>query len=82
VPTAAPIGRWFRIEAFMHKAADSTGKIEFFLDGVSLLKSENVSTVPNDWLYWVVGGASNKITEQPAIVYLDDAAILRDGPGM
>lgn len=81
VSTVAPIGRWFRVEAFMHQATDNSGDVKFWVDSVFLLESSGVSTVVNDWLSWVVGGAAPNITEQPAEVFLDDAAILRLGPG-
>ena len=79
--TVAPIGRWFRVEAFMHQAMDDSGVVKFWIDGVLLLEASGVSTLTSDWLYWAVGGAAPSITEQPAEVFLDDAAILREGPG-
>ncbi len=81
VSTVAPVGRWFRVEAFMHQATDNSGDVKFWVDGVLLLEASGVSTLTSDWLYWAVGGAAIDITEQPAEVFLDDAAILREGPG-
>lgn len=81
VPSAAPIGRWFRVEAYIRQATDNSGEVKFWIDGALLLDTGPVSTVTSDWLYWAVGGAAPNIAEQPAEVFLDDAAILRDGPG-
>ena len=77
----APIGRWFRIEAFMHQATDSTGRVTFWIDGSLFLDVTGVSTVPSHWLEWAVGSATNDITEKPAEIFIDDAQISRVGPG-
>jgi len=83
VPTAtivAPIGRWFLVEAFMHQATDNTGQVTFWIDGNLLVDVTGVSTVPTMWLSWNVGGSASNITEQPAEIFLDDAAIAPTGP--
>jgi hypothetical protein len=80
VTTVAPIGRWFLVEAFLHQATDNTGRIAFWIDGAPLLEVTGVSTVPSAWLSWDVGGVAPDITQQPAELYLDDAAIARVGP--
>jgi len=79
--TLAPIGRWFMVEALLHQATDNTGRITFWIDGSLLVDVSGVSTVLNAWLSWDVGGVSPAITQQPAELYLDDAAISRSGPG-
>jgi predicted phosphoadenosine phosphosulfate sulfurtransferase len=73
----APIQRWFLVEAFMHQATDNTGRIAFWIDGAPLVDVSGVSTVLSPWLSWDVGGAASNITQQPAEIYLDDAAIAR-----
>jgi hypothetical protein len=77
----APIGRWFRVEAFMHQATDNTGRVTFWIDGTLFLDEPGVSTVPSAWLSWVVGSVAPDIAERPAEIFLDDAAIARTGPG-
>jgi hypothetical protein len=77
IPTVAPIQRWFLVEAFMHQATDNTGRIAFWIDGAPLVDVSGVSTVLSPWLSWDVGGAASNITQQPAEIYLDDAAIAR-----
>jgi hypothetical protein len=83
VPTTtmvAPIGRWFLVEAFMHQATDNSGRVTFWIDGNLLVDVTGVSTVPSMWLSWNVGGSASNITEQPAEIFLDDAAITLTGP--
>jgi hypothetical protein len=78
--TVAPVGRWFLVEAFLHQATDNTGRIAFWVDGVPLIEVDGVSTMLSAWLSWDVGGSAPDITQQPAEIYLDDAAIARHGP--
>jgi hypothetical protein len=80
VTTVAPIGRWFLVEAFMHQAMDNTGRVTFWIDGSLLVDVSGVSTVPSSWLSWNVGGSAYNITQQPAEIFLDDAAIAPTGP--
>jgi hypothetical protein len=75
VTTVAPIGRWFLVEAFMHQATDNSGQVTFWIDGTLLVDVTGVSTVPTMWLSWNVGGSASNIAEQPAEIFLDDAAI-------
>lgn len=75
-PLAAPVGRWFRIEAFVHQATDASGRIAVWIDGTKLADVSGVPTVPTLWLGWSVGSASNAIAEDPVEVYLDDATIV------
>jgi hypothetical protein len=76
----APIRRWFLVEAFMHQAMDNSGRVTFWIDGNLLVDVTGVSTVPSLWLSWNVGGSASNITEQPAELFLDDAAITLTGP--
>ncbi len=78
--TVAPIGRWFLVEAFMNQATDNTGRVTFWIDGNQLVDVSGVSTVPSMWLSWNVGGSASNITEEPAEIFLDDAAIAPTGP--
>jgi hypothetical protein len=76
VPLAAPIGRWFRIEAFVHQATDDSGRMTVWIDGTKLAEVSGVSTVPTPWLGWSVGSTSNAIAEDSVELYLDDATIV------
>jgi hypothetical protein len=39
-----PVKQWFHLEAFMKVSADEQGQIEIWLDGVSIIRAENVRT--------------------------------------
>ena len=69
------MGKWVHFEIFYRKAADATGRITIWQDGVQILDHANVATAPTDLLQWDVGGGSNDIAPSPATVYFDDATI-------
>jgi hypothetical protein len=64
-----------QFEVLLRKAADSTGQIAVWQNGLLILNEPAVATAPNDWIEWDVGGSSDDITPLPAPVYVDDAAI-------
>lgn len=76
VPLAAPIGRWFQIEAYVHQATNDSGRITVWIDGTKLADVSGVATVPAMWLGWSIGSTSNAIAEQSVELYLDDATII------
>jgi hypothetical protein len=82
-PVPVPVGSWVHFEVFLRKAADATGRIAVWQDGVLILDNPNVVTTQTDWVQWDAGGASDGVTPNPAVVYVDDAAIslTRVGPG-
>jgi hypothetical protein len=75
VPRPFPVGAWVKIEILFRKAADASGRVAVFQDGVSMLDLTNVRTAPNDWLRWALGSASTNIVPSPAELYVDDATI-------
>jgi hypothetical protein len=74
-PVSPPIARWFRVEAFVRQATDSTGRAAIWIDGQPFIDQTGVSTVPSNWMSWTVGSVSIDIAEQPADIYIDDAMI-------
>src|SRR5262245_9395108 len=74
-PMPVPVARWVHFEIFFRKAADATGRITIWQDGVQILDLVNLVTAPTEWVQWAVGGGSNDIAPSPATVYLDDATI-------
>lgn len=79
-PVAAPIGRWFRVLAFVRQATDQTGRVTFWIDDTLFIDANDVSTVPSAWMSWAVGSAAGQMP-QPADIYLDDAMIWRQAAG-
>jgi hypothetical protein len=74
-PVPVPVAKWVHFEIFLHKAADTTGRITIWQDGVQILDITNKVTAPTEWIQWDAGGGSNDIAPSPASVYLDDATI-------
>jgi hypothetical protein len=78
-PVVAPVGRWFRVEAFLEQATDDTGRVTFWIDGALFIDQSEVSTVPTKWLSWAVGSVAPRMTPETADLYVDDAMIWRTG---
>ena len=78
-----PPATWVHFELLFKKAADATGQIVAWQDGVQIMSVSNVVTAPTDWIQWDVGGGSlDVITPSPLSIYVDDATIssTRVGP--
>ncbi|HXU07071.1 MAG TPA: hypothetical protein VN903_39230 [Polyangia bacterium] len=74
-PVPVPLATWVHFEILYRKAADATGGITAWQDGVQILDLANALTAPTEWVQWDAGGGSNDITPVPAFVYIDDATI-------
>jgi hypothetical protein len=74
-PIPVPLGTWVHFEVMLRKAADATGQVTVWQDGVQILDNPGVITAPTDWVQWDAGGASTDILPTPAVIYVDDAAI-------
>jgi hypothetical protein len=77
-PVSPPIGRWFRVLAFIRQATDQTGRAAFWIDGTPLIDQQGVSTVPSHWMSWSIGGVAIDLAQHPADLYIDDAMIWRE----
>jgi hypothetical protein len=67
---------WVHFELLFKKAADATGQIVAWQDGVQIMDVTNVITAPTDWIQWDVGGGSlDAITPSPLSIYVDDVTI-------
>jgi hypothetical protein len=78
-----PPATWVHFELLFKKAADATGRIVAWQDGVQIMDVTNVVTAPTDWIQWDVGGGSlDVITPTPLSIYVDDVTIssTRVGP--
>ena len=74
--TAIPVGRWFHLEAFYKQAADNTGRVTFWQDGVQILDLSGVSTRRSgDEIHWSLTNYTDNISPSSATIYVDDAAI-------
>jgi hypothetical protein len=75
LPAPVPVATWVHFEVFFRKAADATGEVAVWQDGVSILDRRNVMTAATDWVQWAAGVSSDDVAPPTAVVYVDDAAI-------
>ena len=69
-----PVGPWFQIEAFYRAAADSSGRLTFWLDGQQILDLRG-PTGPTPWVAWDVVSVAQSLTPDTATLFVDDCAI-------
>ena len=70
-----PVGRWVHLEAYYRKAADQTGRVIVWQDGVQLLDVAGVQTANSDDLSWAVINYGQQTAPADVEIYVDDAAI-------
>ncbi len=71
-----PVGQWFHIEARYVCAADFTGRLTVWQDGVQLFDLTGIRTRYADGdCQWSVNDYGAGITPNPAVIYVDDAVI-------
>jgi hypothetical protein len=81
--TPIPVGRWVHFEAFLHQSKDFDGRLSFWQDGEQLFDLQGVRTSYNNCDYnawcadneWSANLYSDGMSPNPAVVYMDDAAI-------
>jgi hypothetical protein len=76
-----PVGQWFQIEAFYRNAADSTGRLTYWLDGRPIVDVAGPSGSPTPWVAWDVVSVAVNLTPSPAVLYVDDCAVSRTRVG-
>jgi len=78
--TAVPVNAWFQLEAFYRDADDSTGHLTLWLNGKQILDWQGANWT-DDWVAWDVVSVGDKLTPEPAILYVDDCAVSRTRVG-
>jgi hypothetical protein len=81
---AIPVGRWFHLEVFYKQAANNTGRVTVWQDGVQILDASGIPTRRSgDEVHWSLANYTDNISPSTATIYADDAAIStsRLGPG-
>ena len=81
--TDLPVGRWVHVEALYEKAAGRGGRVAVWQDGAKILDVGGVQTANSADLGWAVTSYGEGIAPDPAVVYVDGAAIATErlGPG-
>jgi hypothetical protein len=78
-----PVGQWFHLEAYYKKAADRTGRVTVWQDGVQIIDLANVRTANSSDLAWAIINYGQNTSPSDVTIHVDDAAIgtTRLGPG-
>jgi hypothetical protein len=74
-PIPVPRDTWVQFEVLFRKAADLTGRVVVWQDGVQILERAGVVTARSPLVVWEIGVGSDDILPLPATIYVDDAAI-------
>jgi hypothetical protein len=70
-----PIGSWFHLEVFLHRATDGTGQFTLYQDGRVVTGRSGVATDDSMWGQWFVGNLATALTPPTSTVYVDDVTI-------
>jgi len=70
-----PFGTWFHIALFLKRAADTTGKVALYQDGVQLFEQSNLKSDASKLTQWYVGDWAEKATPADSSLYVDDVSI-------
>lgn len=69
-----PIGVWFHVEFRLRRAADQSGMVALYQDGVLVLQTMR-STDDTSWGQWYVGNLAEGRSPPDSTVYVDDVSI-------
>jgi cell division septation protein DedD len=73
-----PVGKWFNVEIYYQQAADNTGKITVWQDGVQIFDQTGVTTMFADAIEsanFAVTNYTDNITPANTTIYVDDIKI-------
>jgi hypothetical protein len=70
-----PIGSWFRVQLYLRRAADATGEVILYQDGVEAVHLTEIATDDSNWGEWYVGNLATNLVPAGSTVYVDDVEI-------
>jgi hypothetical protein len=70
-----PIGSWFRVQLYLRRAADATGEVIVYQDGVEAFHLTDIVTDDTNWGEWYVGNLATNLVPAGSTVYVDDVEI-------
>ncbi|MDP8924330.1 MAG: polysaccharide lyase [Chloroflexota bacterium] len=76
-----PVGRWFHLEVYYKKAADATGRVTVWQDGVRIIDLAGVQTANSSDLGWAVINYGQYTRPADVEIYIDDVTISTQRPG-
>jgi hypothetical protein len=75
------VGAWFHVEAFYRNAADTTGRLTYWLNGRLIKDLDGQAMAPTSWIEWDVCSVGETLTPSPAVLFVDDCAVSRSRVG-
>ncbi|HZU84998.1 MAG TPA: hypothetical protein VE987_18835 [Polyangiaceae bacterium] len=77
-----PINRWFRLEVYLRRAVDATGRFALYVDEnpTPAIDLQGLVTDSSAWGEWHVGNLATALSPPMSTVYVDDVAIDTNGP--
>jgi hypothetical protein len=70
-----PIGAWFHVEFRLLRAADASGLVALYQDGMLLLETMRPTDNTSSWGQWYAGNLTEGRSPPDSTVYLDDVTI-------
>ena len=70
-----PIAKWFHIQLYLKRAADTTGEFALYQDGQQLFELKGLITDNTDYGQWYVGNLARSLTPPELTLYVDDVTI-------
>ena len=74
-PRSVPIGKWVHFQFYFKRAANATGRVQLYQDGVLLVDLANLITDDTTWGRWYVGDFSKGLMPPDSTLYVDDVSI-------
>lgn len=76
-PVPIPRDRWFQLEFYLKRAADATGEVAVYQDGVELVRRTGIVTDDTPFGEWYVGNYAGALdnTRSTVTVYVDDVTV-------
>ena len=74
---AIPIGTWFHVVMYLKLAADTTGEVSVYQDGVRILPATNLATDTDNTIFdeWYVGNLADDLNPAQYTLYVDDVSV-------
>jgi hypothetical protein len=76
-PKPIPRDRWFQLELYLKRAADTTGEVALYQDGEELVRRTGIVTDDTPFGEWYVGNYTTALepTASAVTVYVDDVTV-------
>lgn len=74
-PPEVPIGSWFHVEFRLVRAADATGAVALYQDGVLVMELTGIVTDNTSFGQWYVGNLADALMPAVSTIYVDDVSI-------